>query len=289
MREGVGILVSTEVMTIEGPSSDEVTASVGTPSRRRTVPSAHILVATGRRPNTTGIGLEAACVRVDERGLTAIDDPRVLRDNLAGGNRTTRGRQVPCCMFTDQPMARIGRGEDEARAMGIAVRVAKLPMGLVMWARTLDETTGLMNAVVANHDEVLGFVMVGHEAGEVVAVVQMAILARLPSTALPHAVIATPRWTRAWACSCPGSSLPTGGDAVPTRIPCHPEADILAQSQGPRTWIDRRGAMRFNARVHSGVGGAAVRWSRLARSRVRRPTNCSASASVNPSSDSRLP
>ena len=115
------------------------------------------------------------------------------RDNLNGGKRTTRGRLVPYCMFTDPPLARVGLSEGEARRQGIAVRVAKLPIAAVLRSRTTSETRGFMKALVeAGGDAILGFTMFGAEAGEVMAVVQTAMLAGMPYTGLRDAIIAHP-------------------------------------------------------------------------------------------------
>ena len=110
---------------------------------------------------------------------------------MAGGNRRTDDRLVPYVMFTDPPLARVGLSESEAQRKGIAVRVAKLPMSNVLRTEATDETQGFMKVVVgANDDRILGFTMIGSEAGEVMAAVQTAMLAELPYTKLRDAVIA---------------------------------------------------------------------------------------------------
>jgi pyruvate/2-oxoglutarate dehydrogenase complex dihydrolipoamide dehydrogenase (E3) component len=191
------------------------------PSGDQTVHGSDILVATGRTPNTSGIGLELAGVALDPRGYVAVndrletsapevwavgecagspqfthvseDDFRIIRDNLAGGDRTTRNRLVPYCMFTDPPLARVGLSEAEARQQGIAVRVAKLPIVAVLRTRTTSETRGFMKVLVATDaDQILGFAMLGAEAGEVMAVVQTAMLAGMPYTGLRDAILAHP-------------------------------------------------------------------------------------------------
>jgi pyruvate/2-oxoglutarate dehydrogenase complex dihydrolipoamide dehydrogenase (E3) component len=175
----------------------------------------------GRTPNTQGIGLEQAGVALDARGYVAVDerlktsatdvwalgdcagspqfthvsfdDFRVLHANLAGGNRTTRDRLVPWCMFTDPPLARVGLTESEAARQGVPVRVATLPILAVLRSRTLSETRGFMKALVAaENDRILGFTMFGAEAGEVMAVVQTAMLSGMPYTGLRDAIITHP-------------------------------------------------------------------------------------------------
>ena len=219
--EGIDVLLSAEVQKVEGRSGEGVRLRVRTPTGERLIEASDILVATGRTPNTTGIGLETAGVRLDGRGYVQVngrlettapdvwaigecagspqfthvseDDFGVIRDNLAGGNRTTRDRLIPFCLFTDPPLARVGLNETEARQRGVAVRVAKLPMGAVLRTRTTGEMRGFMKALVdARSDRILGFTMFGPEAGEVMAAVQTAMLAGMPYTGLRDAILAHP-------------------------------------------------------------------------------------------------
>jgi pyruvate/2-oxoglutarate dehydrogenase complex dihydrolipoamide dehydrogenase (E3) component len=123
----------------------------------------------------------------------SFDDFRVIRDNLASGHRSTRDRLVPYCMFTDPLLARVGLSEEEARRRGIAFRVANLPIVAVLRARTISETRGFMKALVeARGERILGFAMLGAEAGEVMAVVQAAMLTGMAYTGLRDAIIAHP-------------------------------------------------------------------------------------------------
>jgi pyruvate/2-oxoglutarate dehydrogenase complex dihydrolipoamide dehydrogenase (E3) component len=219
--EGIDILVAAETRRVQGRSGRDVSLLVRTPSGEQTIEGSDILVAAGRTPNTAGIGLEVAGVELDGRGYIRVnerletsapkvwaigecagspqfthasfDDFRIIRDNLAGANRTTRDRLIPFCMFTDPPLARVGLSEGEAQRQGIEARVAKLPMSAVLRTHTIDETQGFMKALVAARDDrILGFTMIGAEAGEVVAVVQMAMLAGLPYTTLRDAVLTHP-------------------------------------------------------------------------------------------------
>ncbi len=108
---------------------------------------------------------------------------------MAGGNRRTDDRLVPNVVFTDPPLARIGPSEGEARREGIAVRVARLPMQRVLRTAATDETAGFMKVLVGADDRILGFAMIGSEAGEVMAAIQTAMLAGLPYQKLRDAVI----------------------------------------------------------------------------------------------------
>ncbi len=185
------------------------------------IDGSHLLVSVGRTPNTHGIGLDLAGVELDSRGYVkvnerlettapgvwvmgecagspqfthvAFDDFRVVRDNLAGRERTTRDRLVPFCMFTDPELARVGMNESAAQRAGIPYRIAKLPMTSVLRARSIGETRGFMKALIdTRSDRLLGFTMLGAEAGEVVAVVQTAMLAGLPYTGLRDAIFTHP-------------------------------------------------------------------------------------------------
>jgi pyruvate/2-oxoglutarate dehydrogenase complex dihydrolipoamide dehydrogenase (E3) component len=206
------------VTGVSGRSGENVNVTVRTASGERSIGGSDILVAAGRVPNTDGLGLERAGVELDERDYirvndrletsapdvwaigecagsphfthASVDDFRIIRDNLAGGSRSTRDRLVPYCMFTDPPLARVGLSESEARAQGIAVRVGRLPMSKVLRTATTDETQGFMKVLVGGDDRILGFTMIGSEAGEVMAVVQTAMLAGLPYQRLRDAVMA---------------------------------------------------------------------------------------------------
>jgi pyruvate/2-oxoglutarate dehydrogenase complex dihydrolipoamide dehydrogenase (E3) component len=215
--EGIQFLVAAEILRVSGRSGEAVAVSLRTASGEQTIKGSDIMVATGRIPNTGRIGLDVAGVDLDDRGYirvnerletsapdvwaigecagspqfthVSVDDFRIIRDNLAGGSRGTRDRLVPYCMFTDPPLARVGLSESEAQARGMAVRVARLPMRAVLRTEATDEKQGFMKALVDADDFIVGFTMVGSEAGEVMAAVQTAMLAKLPYPRLRDAVI----------------------------------------------------------------------------------------------------
>jgi pyruvate/2-oxoglutarate dehydrogenase complex dihydrolipoamide dehydrogenase (E3) component len=137
---------------------------------------------------------------------------------LAGGKRSTGGRLVPYCMFTDPPLAHVGLTERRAEADGVAVRVAKLPTSAVLRTEATDETQGFMKAVVgADDDLILGFTMIGAEAGEVVAAVQIAMLADLPYQKLRDAILTHP--TMAEGLGPLLENVPARSDLVERRRP----------------------------------------------------------------------
>jgi pyruvate/2-oxoglutarate dehydrogenase complex dihydrolipoamide dehydrogenase (E3) component len=217
--EGIEILVNAKPVSVEGRSGDAVVVTVRTAEGDQKIEGSDLLVAVGRVANTDGIGLAEAGIELDARGFirvnerlettapgvwaigecagspqfthVSVDDFRIVRDNMAGGNRTTGDRLVPYVMFTDPPLARVGLSEGEAKRQGIPVRIGKLPMSNVLRTEATDETQGFMKVVVgADDDTILGFTMIGSEAGEVMAAIQAAMLAALPYTKLRDAVIA---------------------------------------------------------------------------------------------------
>jgi pyruvate/2-oxoglutarate dehydrogenase complex dihydrolipoamide dehydrogenase (E3) component len=219
--EGMGFLIAAETLDVHGRSGEEISVTVRTTSGEQKIEGSDILVAAGRVPNTAGIGLEEVGVELDARGYirvnerletnasdvwaigecagspqfthVSIDDFRIIRDNLAGAQRSTRDRLVPYCMFTEPPLARVGLSESEAQRQGVTARVARLPMSAVRRTATTDETQGYMKVLVGGSDDrILGFTMIGAEAGEVMAAVQTAILAELPYSRLRDAIIAHP-------------------------------------------------------------------------------------------------
>lgn len=187
-----------------------------------TLHGSHLLVAAGRLPNTDTLNLAAAGIQTDSRGFIkvnerletnvagiyalgdvnggaafthiAYDDFRIVRDNLLhGAARTTQDRLVPYTVFTDPQLGRVGLSEREARAKGLNIRVAKLPMAHVARAIETDETRGFMKAILdAETGQILGAAVLGIEGGEIVSVLQMAMIGRVPYTAIRDGVFAHP-------------------------------------------------------------------------------------------------
>jgi pyruvate/2-oxoglutarate dehydrogenase complex dihydrolipoamide dehydrogenase (E3) component len=219
--EGIQVLVEAQLLQVRGRSGEKVSLIERTASGEQTIDGSDILVAVGRIPNTAGIGLEDAGVELDGRGYIRVnerletsasdvwaigecagspqfthiseDDFRIVRDNLAGKDRSTRDRLVPYCMFTDPPLARVGLSEGEAERQGVIARVARLPMNSVLGAQATGERQGFMKALIGeNDDRILGFTMIGANAGEVMAVVQTAMLSGLSYSRLADAALAHP-------------------------------------------------------------------------------------------------
>jgi len=217
--EGIEVILDAQPVHVHGLSGDTIRVGVRTLTGEQVIEGSDLLVAVGRVPNTSDIGLDRTGVERDARGFirvnprlettadgvwaigecagspqfthAAVDDFRIVRDNMAGGRRRTDDRLIPYVMFTDPPLARIGLSESEAKNRGIAVRVATLAMRNVLRTEATEETQGFMKVLVdAGTDRILGFTMIGSEAGEVMAAVQTAMLAELSYTKLRDAVIA---------------------------------------------------------------------------------------------------
>jgi len=123
----------------------------------------------------------------------AFDDFRVVRDNLSGGDRTTRNRLVPFCIFTDPELVRVGLNESQAQAQGIEYRLVKIPMASVLRTRTLSETRGFIKMLIGTESDcILGFTAFGAEASELLAAVQTAMLGGLPYTMLRDGIFTHP-------------------------------------------------------------------------------------------------
>ena len=203
-------------------TAEGVTLTVTTNNGEKTVSGSHLLVAVGRTPNTEALNLQSAGVAADDaghvqanerletsaRGVWALgdvkggpqfthisyDDFRILKANLLdGGHRTTADRPVPYTVFTDPQLGRVGMTEAEATKAGKRIKVAKLPMSEVARALETDETRGFMKAVVdADTHQILGAAILGVDGGEVMAVLEVAMMGKLPYTALRDATLAHP-------------------------------------------------------------------------------------------------
>jgi pyruvate/2-oxoglutarate dehydrogenase complex dihydrolipoamide dehydrogenase (E3) component len=219
--EGIELMLDSRIQSVEGMSGGTVKLHITQAGSEKILEGTDLLVATGRAPNTQNIGLELAGVELTDRGYVKVnerlettapgvyalgdcagspqfthigyDDFRVVRDALLGTPRTTTGRQVPSCMFTDPELARIGLSETEAKRQNISYRLAKIPMLADLRTRTLSETRGFMKVLIdVKSDRILGFTAFGVEAGEIMASVQVAMIAGLPYTALRDAVLTHP-------------------------------------------------------------------------------------------------
>jgi pyruvate/2-oxoglutarate dehydrogenase complex dihydrolipoamide dehydrogenase (E3) component len=227
--EVIKILHQDGVEVLLNARTEEVTRSNGTVSLKvvaagetQTIEGSDLLLAAGRVPNTGALKPAAGGIELDEHGFIrtnqrletsapgvyaigdvkggpqfthiSYDDYRILKANLLdGGNRTVGDRMVPYTVFMDPQLGRVGMTESEARQSGRKIRVARMPMNSVARALEVDETRGLMKAVVdAETEEILGATVLGIEGGEVMAVFQMAMMGRVKYSVLRDAVFAHP-------------------------------------------------------------------------------------------------
>jgi pyruvate/2-oxoglutarate dehydrogenase complex dihydrolipoamide dehydrogenase (E3) component len=221
-EDGIEVLLGTHTRRAARDEDGKIVLTVDSSEGGRTLQGSHLLVAVGRPPNTETLNLEAAGIVRDKRGFIdanerletsapgvyalgdvkggpafthiSYDDFRIIRTNLLeGGSATIADRQVPYVMFIDPQLGRIGLSEQEARDQGRDVLTAKMPMDYVSRAVELGETRGFMKAVVdAETDQILGCTVLGIEGGEIMAMIQIAMLGNLPYTVLRDAVFAHP-------------------------------------------------------------------------------------------------
>lgn len=216
-EDGIEVLLETEARKVE-----KVDGKIQLTASDRTLRGTHLLVAAGRGPNTEDLSLPAAGVETDQRGFVrvnerletnvegiyalgdvkggpafthiAYDDFRILRTNLLeGGNATTKDRFVPYTVYIDPQLGRVGISEREAKAAGLKYRVAKIPMSWVARALESDETRGFMKAIVdAQSGEILGAAVLGLEGGELMSMLQIAMMGGVHYTELREGTFAHP-------------------------------------------------------------------------------------------------
>jgi len=220
--DGMTILLETTASSVAPTADGGVALTVRGPEGERMITGSHLLAAAGRTPNTDRLGLDAAGIATNKRGSIPVnerletnvpgiyaigdvnggpafthisyDDYRILRTNLAGkGGASTTDRLVPYTVYTDPQFGRVGLGEDEARKAGRRIRVAKMPMSSVARALETDESRGQMKVLVdPDTDQLLGAAIFGVEGGEIMSMLQIAMMGKLPYTALRDAVFAHP-------------------------------------------------------------------------------------------------
>jgi len=220
---GDGITVLTSSMPVRVEAADGgLRLTVRTGDGERQIEGSHLLSAIGRIPNTDALTPEVADIRLNDRGFIEVDeyletsvpgvyamgdvkggpafthlsydDYRILHANLIGQQKaSTRDRLVPYTVFIDPQLGRAGLTEREARAQGRRIRVAKLPMSAVIRALETGETRGFMKAVVdADSGQILGCAVLGSEGGEIMTMIQVAMLGNLTYTAMANAIFTHP-------------------------------------------------------------------------------------------------
>jgi pyruvate/2-oxoglutarate dehydrogenase complex dihydrolipoamide dehydrogenase (E3) component len=220
-QDGVNVLVKTRAVRVQ-KAGTQIKLTTRKDKGLGKVSGSHLLVGTGRIPNSDTLRVAAAGITTGDRGFIkannkletnvdgvyamgdinggpafthiSYDDFRILRTNLIEkGSATTDGRLVPYTIFIDPQLGRVGMTETEARAQGRKIRVAKMPMSYVARALEVDETGGFLKAVVdAETNQILGAAVLGIEGGEIMSQLQLAMMGKLPYTVLREAVFAHP-------------------------------------------------------------------------------------------------
>ncbi|GLV53272.1 mercuric reductase [Dictyobacter sp. S3.2.2.5] len=221
-EEGITVLTETTPQQIEPLDGGRMQLTVRTPQGEQQHTGSHLLTATGRIPNTEALTPEAAGIHLDQEGYIQVndrletnvpgiyalgdvkggpafthvsyDDFRIVRTNLLEqGSASTRDRLVPHTIFIDPQLGRVGLTENEARKQGRNIRVAKLPMNAVSRATETGETSGFMKAIVdAETQQILGCAILGAEGGEIMSIIQVAMMGKLPYTALRDGIFTHP-------------------------------------------------------------------------------------------------
>ncbi len=220
--EEIKILLNTIPRHIKETGNKKIHITVESPDGEKTITCSHLLIATGRRPNADNLNPGSAGIETGDRGYIKVnnrletnidgvyaigdvkggpafthisyDDYRIIRANLLhGGNAGINGRLIPSTIFIDPQLGRVGLTEREAKEQGYKFRVAKLPMSHVARALEIEETNGFMKAIVENKTgQILGCAILGYEGGEVMNMLQIAMMGKLHYTALRDAVFAHP-------------------------------------------------------------------------------------------------
>ena len=223
-EDGIDVRLKARASRVETNEQGEIQLTANGDGGEATVKGSHLLIATGRRPNADHLNLGAAGVEMDEKGYVKVnnrletnvpgiyaigdikpgpafthisyDDFRIIQANLLqNGNAKIDGRPVPYTIFMDPQLGRVGLTEKEARAQGRSIRVAKLPMAYVAKAIQFGETRGFMKAIVdAETNQILGCAILGMEGGEVMTVLQVAIMGKCLIPLFATASLHIPRW-----------------------------------------------------------------------------------------------
>jgi pyruvate/2-oxoglutarate dehydrogenase complex dihydrolipoamide dehydrogenase (E3) component len=220
-QDGVQVLLRSTATQI-AKTSGGIELTIKSQGETQTIAGTHVLTAAGRVPNTDLLKVSVAGLDTDKNGFLRVDDRletnvpdvyalgdikggpafthisyddfRIIRSNvIEGRNVSIAGRLVPYTVFIDPQLARVGMSETQACTTGRKIRVAKMPMTYVARALEIDESRGFMKAVVdAETSQILGAAVLGIEGGEVMSQIQLAMMGKLPYTALRDGVFAHP-------------------------------------------------------------------------------------------------
>ncbi|GAA4004111.1 mercuric reductase [Hymenobacter fastidiosus] len=221
--EGIGFVLGAEARRVSENAAGQLTMSAHTPTGERRLHGSHLLVATGRTPNSDRLDLSKAGIKTDEKGYIEVngslqtnvrgvyalgdvhggpqfthlsyDDYRVVRDAiLHGKRRSAKQRPLPYTVFTEPQLGRIGLSEDQAREQNIPYRVATMPVRTIGRARETGRTTGFWKVLVDQQDRILGAAIFCAEGGELMTMFQLIMLGKLTYPQLQNMIIAHPTW-----------------------------------------------------------------------------------------------
>lgn len=221
-EDGIEVLLHTSTVRAQKSPEGKIQLVVKTPDGERTLTGSHLLLGAGRTPNTDVLDLDAAGIKTDKKGYIIVDDKletnvsgiyalgdvkgppafthisyddyRIIRTNLIEhGNVSIKDRIVPYTVFIDPQLGRVGLTETEARKEGRNIKVAKMPMNYVARALEVAEDRGVMKAIVdMDSKQILGAAILGLEGGEIMSMLQIAMMGKLPYTALQEGIFAHP-------------------------------------------------------------------------------------------------
>lgn len=223
--EGLSIHIASELKSVKTNTKGGVTASVNVDGKRKTLNCSHILLAAGRYPETKPLNLDLAGVKTNKEGYIivnnkletnikgiyalgdikggpafthiAYNDHLVVFENLVNRKaKSIKNRMVPYCIFTDPQLGRIGITEKEAKAQGLKYKVAIIKMDKISRAIETGDTRGLMKAIVDKKTGlILGAAILGTEGGEVMAVLQMAMMGGVNFHKIRNGIFAHPTYS----------------------------------------------------------------------------------------------
>jgi pyruvate/2-oxoglutarate dehydrogenase complex dihydrolipoamide dehydrogenase (E3) component len=221
-EDGIEVLLQTAALQVTQDGNGKIQLTVRTPEGERVLAGSHLLLAAGRVPNTDKLNLDATGIQTDKRGYIPVndkletsvpgiyalgdvkggpafthisyDDFRIIRTNLLEhGDASIKDRILPYTVFIDPQLGRVGLSETEARKQGRNIKVAKMPMNYVARALEVDESRGVMKVVVdADTQQILGAAILGLEGGEIMAMLEIAMMGKVPYPVLQEGVFAHP-------------------------------------------------------------------------------------------------
>lgn len=223
-EEGIEVITSTDIIKLSSKkkSKEVIYYSKG---EKKTISCSDILLATGRKPQTEQLNLDATNVKTDDNGyivtneylktdaenIYALGDVKggpafthisyndyviVSKNLLDGENLNIKNRILPYCTFIDPQLGRVGINEDEAKKQGLNYKVAKIPMANVARAIETGETRGFMKAIVdADSKQILGAAILGEEGGEIMSVLQMAMMGNITYDQIRYTIFAHPLYS----------------------------------------------------------------------------------------------